>query len=80
MVRTIAKVRDIHIDERLNLLILRDTPEVVRFVEKLIASVDLPEPEVMLEVEVMELATDQVDALGLQWPDTVNYGLPAPGG
>ncbi|MCP6362767.1 hypothetical protein NL477_27535, partial [Klebsiella pneumoniae] len=58
MVRTIAKVRDIHIDERLNLLILRDTPEVVRFVEKLIASVDLPEPEVMLEVEVMELATD----------------------
>ncbi len=77
MVRTIAKVRDIHIDERLNLLIVRDTPEVLRLVEKLIASVDLPEPEVMLEVEVMELATDQVDALGLQWPDTVNYGLPA---
>lgn len=77
MVRTIAKVRDIHIDERLNLLIVRDTPEVLRLVEKLIASVDLPEPEVMLEVEVMELATDQVDALGLQWPETVNYGLPA---
>jgi general secretion pathway protein D len=77
MVRTIAKVRDIHIDERLNLLVVRDTPEVLRFVEKLIASVDLPEPEVMLEVEVMELATDQVDALGLQWPEVVNYGLPA---
>lgn len=80
MVRTIAKVRDIHIDERLNLLIVRDTPEVVRLVEKLIASVDLPEPEVMLEVEVMELSTDQVDALGLQWPDTVNYGLPGASG
>jgi general secretion pathway protein D len=76
MVRTIAKVRDIHVDERLNLLIVRDTPEVLRFVEKLIASVDLPEPEVMLEVEVMELATDQVDALGLDWPDTVQFGLP----
>jgi len=76
MVRTIAKVRDIHIDERLNLLIVRDTPEVVRLVEKLIASVDLPEPEVMLEVEVMELATSQVDELGLKWPETVNYGLP----
>jgi len=76
MVRTIAKVRDVHIDERLNLLIVRDTPEVVRLIEKLIASVDLPEPEVMLEVEVMEIATDQVDALGLQWPETVNYGLP----
>ena len=76
MVRTIAKVRDIHIDERLNLLIVRDTPEVVRLVEKLIASVDLPEPEVMLEVEVMELATDQVEALGLDWPDQVQFGIP----
>ncbi|WP_422011630.1 secretin N-terminal domain-containing protein [Roseateles sp.] len=75
MVRTIAKVRDIHIDERLNLLIVRDTPEVLRLVEKLIASVDLPEPEVMLEVEVMELATDQVDSLGLQWPDEVQLGI-----
>jgi general secretion pathway protein D len=76
LVRTIAKVRDIHIDERLNLMVIRDTPEVLRLVEKLIASVDLPEPEVMLEVEVMELATDRVDALGLQWADTVNFGLP----
>ncbi|NCT83201.1 MAG: general secretion pathway protein GspD [Comamonadaceae bacterium] len=75
MVRTIAKVRDIHIDERLNLLVVRDTPEVLRLVEKLIASVDLPEPEVMLEVEVMELATDQVDAIGLQWPETASLGI-----
>lgn len=79
MVRTIAKVRDIHIDERLNLLVVRDTPEVVRLVERLIASVDLPEPEVMLEVEVMELSTDRVEALGLQWPDTIQYGLPGAG-
>ncbi|PTT87029.1 general secretion pathway protein GspD, partial [Pelomonas sp. HMWF004] len=75
MVRTIAKVRDIHIDERLNLLVVRDTPEVLRLVERLIASVDLPEPEVMLEVEVMELATDQVDALGMQWPEEVQLGI-----
>ncbi len=75
MVRTIAKVRDIHIDERLNLMVIRDTPEVLRFVEKLIASVDLPEPEVMLEVEVMELATDRVDELGLKWPDTAQLGI-----
>lgn len=78
MVRTIAKVRDVFIDERLNLLVVRDTPEVLRLVEKLIASVDLPEPEVMLEVEVMELATDRVDELGLKWPDQVQFGLPPP--
>ncbi|MET0517222.1 MAG: secretin N-terminal domain-containing protein [Burkholderiaceae bacterium] len=76
MLRTIAKVRDIYIDERLNAMVIRDTPEVMRLVERLIASVDLPEPEVMLEVEVMELASDKVDALGLQWPDSVSFGLP----
>jgi general secretion pathway protein D len=76
MVRTITKVRDIHIDERLNLMVVRDTPEVMRLVEKLIASVDLPESEVMLEVEVMELSTDRVTDLGLKWPDTINYGIP----
>jgi len=75
MVRTIAKVRDIHIDERLNLMVVRDTPEVLRLVERLIASVDLPEPEVMLEVEVMELASDRVDELGLKWPEQVQFGL-----
>lgn len=76
MVRTIAKVRDIHIDERLNLMVVRDTPEVMRLVEKLIASIDLAEPEVMLEVEVMELASDQVEAIGLKWPEEVRYGIP----
>ncbi|MDN3543020.1 secretin N-terminal domain-containing protein [Kinneretia asaccharophila] len=76
MVRTIAKVRDIHIDERLNLMVVRDTPEVMRLVERLIASIDLAEPEVMLEVEVMELASDQVEAMGLKWPEEVRYGIP----
>ncbi|HEY4080729.1 MAG TPA: secretin N-terminal domain-containing protein [Burkholderiaceae bacterium] len=76
MVRTIGKVRDIHIDERLNLLIVRDTPEVLALVEKLIAAVDLPEPEVVLEVQVMELSTDRVDSLGVQWPSSISYGIP----
>ncbi|MFG6448894.1 secretin N-terminal domain-containing protein [Roseateles sp. BYS180W] len=76
LVRTMAKVRDIHIDERLNLLVVRDTPEVLRLVERLVASVDMPEPEVMLEVEVLELASDSINTLGLQWPESVSLGLP----
>ncbi len=76
LIKTMAKTRDVFIDERLNLVIVRDTPEVVRLVEGLIASIDLPEPEVMLEVEVMEIASNRLDELGLQWPQQVNYGLP----
>jgi general secretion pathway protein D len=76
LVKTMAKTRDVYIDERLNLIIVRDTPEVVSLTERLIASIDLPEPEVMLEVEVMEIGSNRLDELGLQWPDTLQYGLP----
>ncbi|OGB05694.1 MAG: hypothetical protein A3E25_16590, partial [Burkholderiales bacterium RIFCSPHIGHO2_12_FULL_69_20] len=75
LVRTMAKTRDLHADERLNLLVVRDTPEVVRQVERLVATLDLPEPEVMLAVEVMEVASNRLDELGLSWPTSVQYGL-----
>mgnify|MGYP001806283670 CR=1 FL=1 len=75
LVRTIAKTRDLFIDERLNLLVARDSPEVMRVIESLIASLDLPEPEVVLEVEVLEIATSKLDEIGIQWPETVQYGI-----
>ena len=76
LIKTLAKTRDIFVDERLNLVIVRDTPETVRLIERLIASVDLPEPEVTLELEVMEIGSSELNALGLQWPDTVEFGVP----
>jgi general secretion pathway protein D len=76
LIKTMAKTRDVYIDERLNLIIVRDTPEVIKLTERLIASIDLPEPEVMLEVEVMEIGTNRLNELGVQWPDTIQYGLP----
>lgn len=76
LVRTVAKTRDMFVDERLNLLVVRDTPEVMRLVERLIAGIDLPDPEVMLELEVMEVSSKRLNELGLSWPDTASYGLP----
>ena len=76
LIRTMAKSRDIHVDERLNLVVVRDTPEVMRLVERLVASVDLPDPEVMLELEVMEVSSSRDLDLGLSWPGEFTYGLP----
>ena len=76
LIRTVAKTRDIFIDERLNLLVVRDTPEVVRLVERLMQNIDLPDPEVMLELEVMEVSNNELDQLGLNLPDVLSYGLP----
>ena len=76
MLKTILKVGDLFVDERLNMLVMRDTPEVVRLAEKLIANQDLAEPEVVLEVEVLEVTRSKLTELGLKYPSQ----LAGPGG
>ena len=68
MIKGMLKTKDLFIDEKLNLLVMRDTPEAVRLAEKLIAMHDLVEPEVMLEVEVLEVKRSRLLELGIQWP------------
>ena len=68
MLRTILRVKDIHVDDRLNMMVIRDSPEIIRQAEKLIAAQDLPEPEVLLEVTVLEVKRDRLLNLGIQPP------------
>jgi general secretion pathway protein D len=75
MVRQLVKTRDLFVDEKLNLLVVRDTPEAIRMVEKLIANQDLGEAEVMLEVEVLEIGHNKLSQIGIQWPGEVSLGL-----
>lgn len=66
--KTLLKTEDLVVDEKLNLLVMRGTPEAVRVAEKLVALHDLAEPEVMLEMEVLEVQQDALLNLGIQWP------------
>ncbi|MDD5297053.1 MAG: secretin N-terminal domain-containing protein [Rhodocyclaceae bacterium] len=78
LIKTMVKTRDVFADEKLNLLVMRDTPDAVRMAEHLIEGLDLAEPEVMLEVEVLEVARNKLQNLGVQWPDQVGYGKLTP--
>ncbi|WP_194714297.1 cohesin domain-containing protein [Noviherbaspirillum soli] len=79
--KTIARTRDVVVDEKLNLLIVRDSPEAIGIAEKLVAIQDLPEPEVMLEVEILEVKRTRLMELGVKWPDTLTLTpLPASAG
>lgn len=78
LVRTLVKTRDVFIDEKLNLLILKDTPEAVKLAERLLASLDMAEPEVMLDVEVLEVTRSRLLELGLRFPDQIGYGRLTP--
>ncbi|MGE5493181.1 MAG: secretin N-terminal domain-containing protein, partial [Actinomycetota bacterium] len=75
MLRTMLKTRDVFVDERLSLLMIRDTPDAIRVAEKLIASQDLAEPEALLEVEVPEVSRGRLQNLGVQWPKQIGYGI-----
>ena len=70
MIKTLVKTRDVFIDEKLNLLVMKDTPDAIRLAEKLIVAQDRAEPEVMLEVEVLEITRNSLLDLGVQYPNT----------
>src|SRR3954453_12895268 len=77
LVKGMVKSQDVFIDEKLNLLVVKDTPEAMTVVEKLVRSLDLAEPEVMLELEVLEVSTSKLLQLGIQYPSTISIGNPA---
>ncbi|MBC3832903.1 general secretion pathway protein GspD [Undibacterium amnicola] len=66
MLKTVLKVKDIFVDDKYNMLILRENSETIALAEKLLNLHDLEEPEVMLDVEVLEINRSSLFNLGLQ--------------
>ncbi len=71
--KIILKSRDVVVDEKLNLVIVRDSPEAIRLATRLIALQDVPEPEVMLDVEILEIKRSRLTDLGIAWPDKLTF-------
>lgn len=69
--KMIVKTKDLVVDERLGIIIMRDTPEAVRMAERIIALQDLSDPEVMLEVEILEVKRSRLVELGIDWPNAL---------
>ncbi len=80
MIKGLLKTKDVFIDEKLNLIVMRDTPEAIKLAEKLIALHDLADPEVMLEVEVLEVKRTKLMELGIQWPNKLTLSPLSSGG
>ncbi|NHZ99839.1 cohesin domain-containing protein [Massilia sp. CCM 8734] len=67
-IKTIVKTKDMVVDERLGIIIVRDTPEAIRIAERIVALQDLGDSEVLLDVQVMEVKRSRLMDLGVQWP------------
>ncbi|WP_127995671.1 cohesin domain-containing protein [Piscinibacter defluvii] len=78
--RAMLKIREPFVDERSNMLSLRDTAENIQLAERLIALYDAGEPEVLLEVEVLEISSTRLTELGIKYPDSFSLTPLAPDG
>jgi general secretion pathway protein D len=77
VLKTVLKVADMSLDEKTNTLVVRGTPDTIAVAEKIIAVQDAPDPEVMLEVEVLEVSRDRTLDLGIGWPSTFGVSTPS---
>ncbi len=55
---------------RTNSLLVRDTPEDIRNIRKLIAKIDRPVPQVLIEARIVQIDTNAAQSLGIQWGGT----------
>ncbi|MEN3111479.1 secretin N-terminal domain-containing protein [Uliginosibacterium paludis] len=69
--KTVLRFKDLVVDEKLNMIVVRDTPSAIAMAEKLVAMHDVPEPEVMLEVAILEVSKGHLQNLGVAWPQSM---------
>lgn len=73
MIKTLLKTKDIFVNEKTNSVVMRDTPDAIHLAEKLIADQDIAEPEVMLEVEVIEISRSRLSDIGIKYPSQLTF-------
>lgn len=71
-IKTLFKGREPVVDDKLNLLVVRDTPAAIKVIEKLVRLYDVPEAEVMLELEILEVSRSKLLQLGVSWPESLS--------
>jgi type II secretory pathway component GspD/PulD (secretin) len=57
-------------DARTNSLIVTDIPSKMPVIAQAIAGLDVPVPQIMIEVEMLDVSKNTVDKMGIKWPQT----------
>jgi len=79
LVRTILNTRQVFVNETLNALVMRDTPDKVELARKLLAANDRGVGEVEIDLEVLEVDLDRLENLGIDiQPRTLSVTLAPP--
>ncbi|TAL16964.1 type IV pilus secretin family protein [bacterium] len=55
------------VDERTNTILVRDLPENIEIARELVARLDTPTPQVLIEARIVEVESNYSEDLGIQW-------------
>lgn len=79
LLKTMLNVKRMFANEKLNAVVIRESPEVLHLAERVILANDRKDSEVLLEVEVLEVTRTQQDNYGLDYAKQAGMGLVPPG-
>lgn len=65
MVRSVMQIQRIATNPQLNAITVRDTPDKIAIVAKIIEANDKPQSEVLLDIEILELDRDRLQRYGV---------------
>lgn len=65
--KSLLSIKKLTVNEQLNFVVIRDTPEVLRLAERIIENSDRKPAEMILEVEILEVNRNKTEKLGLDF-------------
>ncbi len=80
LVRTLLDSKKIYVDDKVNAIVVRDEPAKLQLAERLLLAIDHREPEVELDVEVLEINRTKSLKYGLNFAKQAGTGIVPPGG
>jgi general secretion pathway protein D len=81
VVRQVLDISRVQLLAAQDALILRGTPDQMILAEKLLADLDKPKSEVVIDIAVMQVSRDRLRTLGMNVPTSVSIGImPSIGG
>lgn len=79
LLKGMLDAKRLHANEQLNAIVIRDQPEKLELAEKIILANDRQEPEVLFDLEVLEVNRTKNQTYGLNYPKQAGAGLIPPG-
>jgi general secretion pathway protein D len=79
LLKSMLDSKRMHANEQLNAIVIRDQPEKLELAEKIILANDRQEPEVLFDLEVLEVNRTKNQRYGLDYPKQAGAGLIASG-